>query len=481
MSQFLVSSVTYVEPVQSKNTLGDMSAATYRYPNDVGSEDKGHYMLFNIFVQKLSKIASTPGMTKSGLNTLGQSRIDEGTVNGALGLQALGNVTREISDNKSLQQIAQGLSKIGNALLSKTPNAVQKGVNGVISEGGKMVQGVWTDLTNQDPASFNNNVAQLTDNIAIYMPDTVAFTSQAIYETPELSGDALTLASVGKSLYDNYNGSQKAATNAGAFLISAARKQFPNVPILGSNTFNAAFVGKFGVPNPMVEVIYSKPSLRSFTFEYVFNPRSQKEAMQVQKIIDTFIYHQAPEIKDGTGGYFLVPPSVFDISFMYRGKKNPNIPSIVTCVLENINVDFAPGGFHTFETDDQKNPSKGGTGMPVTIRMQLQFKETRYITKQFLSGEKVQSEKSPASALPITPNVPKKKISNAPKESPKIDPILEGLRGIGNIGGNAKFQNNPAQDTGYLGNELQISAATGRYIPKNEIKGIKRNKNVGAE
>ena len=115
-------------------------------------------------------------MTKSGLNTLGQSRIDEGTVNGALGLQALGNVTREISDNKSLQQISQGLSKIGNALLSKTPNAVQKGVNGVISEGGKMVQGVWTDLTNQDPASFNNNVAQLTDNIAIYMPDTVAFT-----------------------------------------------------------------------------------------------------------------------------------------------------------------------------------------------------------------------------------------------------------------------------------------------------------------
>ena len=263
------------------------------------------------------------------------------------------------------------------------------------------------------------------------MPDTVAFTSQAIYETPELSGDALTLASVGKSLYDNYNGSQKAATNAGAFLISAARKQFPNVPILGSNTFNAAFVGKFGVPNPMVEVIYSKPSLRSFTFEYVFNPRSQKEAMQVQKIIDTFIYHQAPEIKDGTGGYFLVPPSVFDISFMYRGKKNPNIPSIVTCVLENINVDFAPGGFHTFETDDQKNPSKGGTGMPVTIRMQLQFKETRYITKQFLSGEKVQNETTnlgPATVSSNASNNPQKtSSSNAPPESSKPGIIRGGM------------------------------------------------------
>ena len=51
MSQFLVSSVTYLTDntlLQSKNTLGDMSAATYRYPNDVGSEAKGHYMLFNI-------------------------------------------------------------------------------------------------------------------------------------------------------------------------------------------------------------------------------------------------------------------------------------------------------------------------------------------------------------------------------------------------------------------------------------------------
>jgi len=429
MSQFLVSSVNYVEPAQSRNLFyGDTSVATYRYPQDIGSEDKGHYMLFNIFVQKLSKQASTPGMTKSGLNTLAQSRIDEGTVNGALGLQAIGNSVKAITDNKSVQDVVNGISNIGNAILNKfTTPGIQAGVNGVVDVATTSIANVFKDITNQDSASFNNNVAQLVDNIAIYMPDTLAFTSHAIYETPELSGDALTLASVGKSLYDNYDGSEKAATNVGAFLLSAARKQFPNAPILGSNTFNAAFVGKFGVPNPMVEVIYSKPSLRSFNFEYVFNPRSQPEAMQVQKIIDTFIYHQAPEIRDGTGGYFLVPPSVFDISFMYRGKKNPNIPSIVTCVLEDVTVDFAPGGFHTFETDDQINPSKGGTGMPVTIRMTLRFKETRYITKQFLSGEKVQNETIPAppKSEPTVAN----KVSNAPKEKVPPPPKLGGYFG----------------------------------------------------
>jgi hypothetical protein len=119
----------------------------------------------------------------------------------------------------------------------------------------------------------------------------------------------------------------------------------------------------------------------------MFYPRSQSEALQVQKIIHTFVYHQAPEIKDGTGGYYLVPPSTFDIGFFYRGQINPNIPKITTCVLRTVDVDYAPNGFHAFETEDQERATLGGTGMPVGIRLSLQFQETLYITKEYLDGE----------------------------------------------------------------------------------------------
>ena len=100
----------------------------------------------------------------------------------------------------------------------------------------------------------------------------------------------------------------------------------------------------------------------------------------MQAIIARFNFHQVPEIKKGTAGYFLVPPSEFDIDFYYNGKINRNIPEITTCVLESVSVDYAPNGFQAFEVDDT-GVMVGGTGMPVGIRMDLAFKETAIMTK----------------------------------------------------------------------------------------------------
>jgi hypothetical protein len=101
-----------------------------------------------------------------------------------------------------------------------------------------------------------------------------------------------------------------------------------------------------------------------------------------------FTFHQAPEVLTSSFGRYLVPPSEFDIQFFYNGQENPNIPKVSTCVLTGISVDYAPNGFASYETL-LNSPERGGTGMPVAIRMDLSFKETEIITKQFLSGEKV--------------------------------------------------------------------------------------------
>jgi hypothetical protein len=134
------------------------------------------------------------------------------------------------------------------------------------------------------------------------------------------------------------------------------------------------------VQNPMMEMIYSNPEFRTFTFDFVFYPRSEGEALQVQKIIDRLRFHQAPELVTASGGFFLVPPSEFDISFYYNGKENPNIPKISTCVLKSIDTDYAPGGFAAYEVPGQ-TAQKGGTGMPIAIKMSLTFEETEMIYK----------------------------------------------------------------------------------------------------
>jgi hypothetical protein len=117
----------------------------------------------------------------------------------------------------------------------------------------------------------------------------------------------------------------------------------------------------------------------------MFYPRSSKEALEVQNIINKFYYHQAPELVQESQG-FLIPPSQFDIEMYYNGQQNPNIPTIATCVLEGVMVDYAPLGFSTYELPAATAPSLGGTGMPVAIRMLLEFREITYLTKEDFSG-----------------------------------------------------------------------------------------------
>ena len=69
------------------------------------------------------------------------------------------------------------------------------------------------------------------------------------------------------------------------------------------------------------------------------------------------------------------------IEFYYNGIRNPNIPNISTCVLSSIDVDYAPKGFHTFESPKDTTPKYGSTGMPFAIRMSLGFQETDIMTK----------------------------------------------------------------------------------------------------
>jgi len=129
----------------------------------------------------------------------------------------------------------------------------------------------------------------------------------------------------------------------------------------------------------MLEMIYKSPNFRTFQFDFMFYPRDEKEALEVQKIIEKFRFHQAPELSSAQG--FLIPPSEFDIKFYYGGVQNPNIPSIATCVLTTIDVNYAPNGWSAYEVPGENAPALGRTGMPVTIQVTLQFQETTYLTK----------------------------------------------------------------------------------------------------
>jgi hypothetical protein len=142
-----------------------------------------------------------------------------------------------------------------------------------------------------------------------------------------------------------------------------------------------AYLATGKVANPLLELIYKSPNFRTFQFDFIFYPRDEKEALEVQQIVERFRFHQAPEFAKESSG-FLIPPSEFDIRFYYGGEQNPNIPKIGTCVLTDIDLDYAPNGWSAYEIPGESQPQLGRTGMPVALKMTLNFQETSYLTKQ---------------------------------------------------------------------------------------------------
>lgn len=371
-----------------------------KYPVDLGGElDKGHYMIFYIFEQINTQYSDAANSftrpTIQRFREIVQS--ERGSVNIAQNFSTL-----VAGVDSALQRAAATpITNIVSNSIGKLPTfgktdgdkddplgqsafaqQVAAGFN-IITETSK--QGFAQVFDNANSGSFLRKVRRTKQAIALYMPDTLNFAYSQSYNDLavfDTLGNVGTALAAGSSIVDAIkNGAnQKAPINVASFGLEFLRRSvqgtFGDIANIG--------LAQLGVAsNPGLEVIYGSPSFRPFRFDFLFYPRTAQEGKAVQSIINAFKFHQAPEYASQTGGKFLIPPSEFDIEFYYNGKVNPNIPKISTCVLTSIDLDYAPNGFSAYEVPGQ-NASLGGTGMPVAIRMTLNFKETQIVTKEYL-------------------------------------------------------------------------------------------------
>ena len=373
---------------------------TFRYPIDVGSTDKGHYMVIYIRQQKNSQfkgkelgesaIPVTKGASAAS-QTLGANI---GSASGAFGGELLSKVNGGLNSINS--STGSKFASLTNAA-SKSISSALGGVNSVTGKIGNLFgqASVFNGNSESTKAVLDTSIKKITggslgflktttlttDAIALYMPDTLNYTYAQGYDQLQLGGEAAgQVLAAGGSVADKV----KAGDYTGAAGV-AAKASVANIlknvsTLAGENTGQALFTAATGtVQNPMLEMIYKSPNFRQFQFDFTFYPRDEKEALEVQKIIERLRFHQAPELASAQG--FLIPPSEFDIKFYYGSSQNPNIPAIATCVLTNIDVNYAPNGFSAYEVPGENNPSLGRTGMPVAIQVLLQFQETTYLTK----------------------------------------------------------------------------------------------------
>ena len=132
--------------------------------------------------------------------------------------------------------------------------------------------------------------------------------------------------------------------------------------------------------NRFLESLFDGVGFRKFSYSFKFTPKNPKESFAARDIIKTFRFYMSPELPDDDLGRYFIPPAEFDLFYMYRGRENTWLNKISSCVLTNMDVNYANGRFQTFR--DMNAPSGKGRGAPPTeIDMKLDFMETRIITK----------------------------------------------------------------------------------------------------
>lgn len=202
--------------------------------------------------------------------------------------------------------------------------------------------------------SRTRDVAAAT--VALYMPDTINFTNTAQY-------DNLSVA--------------KALENTGGVLKVVAGISKAITSTIGGEGLVRAGLNRLGyVFNPQQQLLFEGIDFRTFDFSFTFTPRSAREAAEIKKIVKVFRKHSLPTINDGAAGFFFTPPSIFEIQFLSGDKINTNLPLIKRCVVETVDVNYAPNGWAA-HTD----------GAPVQTTMQLRVKEIILVdSKQVDSG-----------------------------------------------------------------------------------------------
>jgi len=212
---------------------------------------------------------------------------------------------------------------------------------------------------NREPFSIPRYTRRIAESIAIFMPTPMMYTTTNEYAEISLTALGNSIAAGGAGFVGGI-----VSENAGR-LASGAVSAFT-----GAVT---TFGGMLGHPiNPRVEVIFSRTHLRQFVFEFLLAPRNQVESESMKNIIDTLRFHSVPELDENTAGFTYIPPAEFDFTFYNKGVENTLIPRINTCVVDRIEVDYAPTGVY----------STFSTGYPVLARLSLGVREIEPLHKR---------------------------------------------------------------------------------------------------
>ena len=323
------------------------------------------------------------------------------------------NLANEVSS--SVNQIATEFQATAQAI----PNGVGATFDAIsnINAGniGTALGNIGTTVLNAPNYSPIQKSSPLT-TISLFMPETLAVSYDSSYSDVSITEELGIYGLLGHAYADYKNGVLKdlktpyeigLATQAVGSLANKFLGTGENIGPLAAQAMGV-------VVNPQMQLLYRGVSLRTFQLEFILTPKSSAEAKVVKDICDSLAFYSLPGTagaQTGTAGQYLTPPQIFSVQFKFLGQNGiiGNLQNVISsaltnsglgfltsgtanitgapdakvfkvndCVLENVNVDYAPNGWAAYND-----------GYPVQTRLTLQFKETQMLTKNHFAGSEI--------------------------------------------------------------------------------------------
>ena len=332
-------------PVQN-NTFAKIQAQTgaktsqvLTFPEDLGSTDQGHFIMFFINEQKHAnvKFGSSEKVYRDTASPLEQRQGKKNT-----------RVAVPVSDGF-------------------VSNAQQNSIN---------------EQKGQSTLSIKRApTKRLTRSICMYMPAQVSDSQKTEYSESDIGALAKVIDSFGSQLMSTGSFEAGFANARGdiAEQTEQALKQTLDFVAPGAKAIAEIQAGK--VFSNRMETVFKGLSKRDFSFQFTMMPKSENEANIIKTIVETFRFYSAPSFEGPPdSSRVFVVPATFDIEYrMNSGIQNSYLNRISTCVLKQVDVSYGGDRVQFFRPNSEGAP-------PVQTSITLNFQELEVITRERIAA-----------------------------------------------------------------------------------------------
>ena len=341
-----------------------------RFPQDLGTESSPNYITFMPEEVRYKPQDYGNKVDRGSGGLFGSSErsgldIDLGAGNPFKQLgESIGGQLTSIAD-AAIDSINAIGSLFDGGSLSATATKFGKLVNGKVKIGDFILS---SGLKTEAP-----QVKQL-GSISLYLPDTLNATTAAEYSAKEIGSLGQAAVMQQGSAIDTMKGTAKSDSSIAAGLIGEIVRQSGQVG-------DVVAVQSGQIVNPFSYQVFGGMAHRTFNYQFDLVPRNSREAEEVKRICDMFLFYMLPSAgsqaqgmqdfgldppKEGDkSNFFLKMPSQWDIKYYRNGNQLTHHQQPFKCFLSSCDIQYG-GDAENFLHED---------GSPVKTSLSLSYVE----------------------------------------------------------------------------------------------------------